>query len=126
MRVRRCMHERYGAVGEQHQPNITEQGGGKSGRRVRPRRRLRAVPGVAPVRVVPVATAPARTVAGRNLRQPERRGRGRHLFGWTPAPRRRWRDGRRRVQQEHAAADDQRSPTSRHVVQRIDAQTWIG
>jgi len=59
------VHERYRAVGEQHQPDIAEQGGGEGRGRVRPGRRVWAVPGVAPVRIFPVATTPAWHVAGR-------------------------------------------------------------
>lgn len=112
--VCRSMHERYGAVGEQHQPDTAEQGGRKGGGRVRSGRRVRAVPGVAPVRVFPVAATPARHVA--------RRGRGWSIScGRRSVVVRRTADTPRtfrRVQQEHAtAADDQRPSTLwRHVV----------
>lgn len=128
------MHERDGAFGEQHQSDIAQQGGGKSGRRVRQGGRLRAVPGVPSVRVVPVAAGAPRTLARLRRRgrgRPEHRGRRRRRRSGRSVVRRRSRRTsasrvrRRRVQQaERAAANDQRPSTVRcHVAQRFDAQT---
>lgn len=75
--VLRGVHERHRAVGEQHQPYTAEQGGGEGRGRVRPGGGIRAVPGVAPVCVFSVATAPSWTVARRDRRRPERCGRRR-------------------------------------------------
>jgi len=114
------VHERYGAVGEQHQPDIAEQGSGEGRGRVRPGRRVRAVPGVAPVRVFPVATTPARHVAGRGRRRSIRRGCSSIVVRWTAdAPR-----TVRCVQQKHTAAADDQCPSTlrRDVVQRSHAQ----
>lgn len=112
--VCRSLHERYGAVGEQHQPDIAEQSGREGCGWVRSGRRVRAVPGVAPVRVFSVAATPARHVA--------RRGRGRSIScGRSRVVVRRTADAPRtvrRVQQEHATATDDQRPSTlwRHVV----------
>lgn len=117
--VRRSVHERYGAVGEQHQPDTEKQGGGKGCGRVCPGRRIRSVPGVTPVRFVPVATAPTRHVAGRGRGRSVCRGRGCVVVRWTTvAP---W-VGRRVQQDLAAAADDQRPSALRRHVQRSHAQ----
>lgn len=119
MLICRSVYERYSAFGEQHQSDTPEQGGGEGRGRIRPGRRVRTVPGVTSVRVVPVATAPTRHVAGCGRGRSVCRGRGRVVVWWTAdAP----RTGRR-VQQEHITADDQRPSTLRsHVVQRSYAQ----
>jgi len=121
--VDRCVHERHRSVSEQHQPDIAEQGRGEGGRRVRPRRRIRSVPSVSSVRLVPVATASARTVAGYGGRSRRRRHRSiirrsGQLVVTRPL-------ASRTGEQKLAVARDQRSSTLRpdHVAQRLDAQT---
>lgn len=118
MRYYRCVHERHRSVGEQHQPNITEPGGREGSSRVRPRRRIRSVPSVSPVRFVPVATASARVVAGCvRFRNGRRAGSQRHV--------RRPFAPRTGCEQEFAVARDQRSASTLQclVAQRFDAQT---
>lgn len=121
----RSVYERHGALGEQHQSDIAEQGGGTGRGRVRAGSRIRSISGVAPVRIVSVAAASPRNVARCVRGQPDRGSRGsssrrsRRLFWRTPAP----RAGRQWAQQKCATSDDQRPSTVRRVTERSDAQT---